>query len=1134
LERKQQPYLSASTRKKKTSSREMVRTMGVNSIKSTTIDPMGLQDASKRQPQGESADSEFRNFVTERGFARREGPAAQHRSATAIESDLHVATQRENFLAIARGPHTSEPTLLSGHPKVPRRTDHVEGSPHIPASRHQDLQAPPTKERRPHLDLRASNASPGKTLAATTTTTALSPSALLRRAEAANAAFQKAKGSSNAAELHQQSEVAWSAFRLSIADRLLQAGKRHLFPDEVSQFAIVRIKLKYGHANAKVNEQIDAVAAQVDAFWQHLGLTGEQFDRIVQAARVASQSVVRSSRKGHGEATARENWDRVGAAIESKLRQSAADKIYPEDAVNRDIGELKARLAHSDVNFNTAASAARSRAEAQWRREGRTHDTFGVVMGLAHRMRVAERTHDQAGIAQAQGALRVEIEKQLTSATGSVRAPSGDLAGLVRAATLAQWGPHDPLFHEVLEQAYGDVFVKPRAEAVERAYGTEHDVVAAARELAAQTHNALAPLAKAVLERSLPTVASIAEDINTKQKVPPEKLEEVFHYLSSAAEDVERAQGGERVVSDVAAAIAKDFPAPFAENAPGPIWLTVPYIHAIAASVGNGDGAALPLAIASHVQGQRQRLWVANAITNGASALQGKLRQAVADHLLTPLNKFYADHGHLPAQHLEQAAQTYAQKHPEAQAAYETTLRALDALGVGAVRTVLEVERAIPQFHDYVGLERALHFLQQDKYTQYVIARSQQAAHEVTYLAMQKQEESSSGLLKPEGAVKRGLRELVKSLVATSSSGSLFDLEWFNIAGKFVTSPDEHFPDVFSGARTSIDAKKALPANIPFNILGNLVYGAQFVDAVRAFQNDPNMLDAAKGIYAALGFSKELTETLAIGVQKSWWSIMPAETAASVLAKSQRGGVLNFRSLRTDPRFVQLGYGLKVAGAALDLANAFKSFEKEQYIGGGLYGISAIGGGLGASSSLAIRGTLLADWGATIGGGISLAASIGLYVYQDYEAARSHEDPAKEFLEYAGIDAKVAATLANFDSEGRSAGPVFAAMLEAGGIRRKAFKNFLNSLTNPDDLDRLDTLVKRARRVWPSDGNAFARTSDNDESVQANPFWITRLNLLHPWRLDGRFDPHSLNGVLILGHELFHDRFPGPYRLPPP
>ena len=1091
--------------------------MGVNSISSRTVDGRGLQEACKKQPQEERTDSEFRNFVTERGIARSEGPAAQQQGATAIERDPHKVTPRETLLAITQGYHSCVPTHLSDNPKFPGRTDHGAGA--LPNKR-------PAPEETPDV--------------------ALSASVSLRRAEAADAAFQKARGGSNAVELRQHSEVAWGAFRLSIADQLLQAGKGHLFPDEASQSAIKRIKHKYGHANAKANEQIDEAAAQVDAFWQHLGLTGSQFDKIVHLAQAASRAAAHSSHKVRGEGTAqteqsemrlrmtaRESWDRVGAAIESKLGQSAADKIYPEDAVKRDIGGLKARLPHRDVNFNAVASAARSRVEAQWRREGRTHDTFGVIMGLTHNMRVAERTRDQARIAQAQDVLRIEIEKQLKSATGSVPSSSGELAGLVRAAALAQRGPQDPLFHEALEQAYGDVFVKPRAEAVERAYAAEHDVVAAARELAAQTHNTLASVAKAVLERSLPTVASIAEDINIRQKVPPEKLEEVFHYLSSAAEDAERAQGGERIVSDVGAAIAKDFPAPFAENAPGPIWLTVPYIHAIAASVGNGDGAALPLAIASHVKGQRQRLWVTSAIANGAGTLQSKLRQAVADHLLTPLNKFYADHGHLPAQDLDQAAETYAQKHPEAQAAYETTLRALDALGPGAVRTVLEAERAIPQFHGYVGLESALHSLQQDKYTQYVIARSQQAAHEITYLAMQRQEESSSGLLKPESAVKRGLRELVKSLVATSSSGSLFDLEWFDIAGKFVTSPDEHFLDAFSGTRTSIDAKKALPANIPFNILGNLVYGAQFVDAVRAFQNDPNMLDATKGIYAALGFSKELTETLAIGVQKSWWSVMSAQTAASVLAKSQRGGMLNFRSLRTDPRFVQLGYGLKVAGAALDLANAFKSFEKEQYVGGGLYGISAVGGGLGASSSLALRGTLWADWGATIGGGIALAASIGLYFYQDYKAVRSHEDPAKEFLEYAGIHPKVAETLANFDSEGRSAGPVFAAMLEAGGIERQAFKTFLNSLTSQADLDRLDTLVERARRVWPSEANAFPRTADGDESVKANPFWITRLNLSHPWRLDGRFDPHSLNGVLILGHELFQDRFPGPYRLPP-
>jgi hypothetical protein len=453
--------------------------MGVNSISSTTVDGRGLQEASKKQPQEERIDGEFRNFVTERRIARPEGPAEQQQGATATERDPHKVTPRETLLAIARGYHTSAPTFLSGNPKFPGRTDHGAGA------------------------LANKKPAPGAT-----PDVALSASVSLRRAEAADAAFQKAKGSSNAAELRQRSEVAWSAFRLSIAAQLKQAGKGHLFPDEASQSAIKRIKHKYGHANAKATEQIDEAAAQVDAFWQHLGLTGSQFDKIVHFAQAASRAVGHSSQKVRGEGaaqteqremrlrmTARESWDRVGAAIESKLGQSAADKIYPEDAVKRDIGELKTRLPDRDVNFNAAASAARSRIEAQWRREGRTYDTFGVIMRLAHNMRVAERTRDQARIAQAQGALRIEIEKQLKSATGSVPTSSSELAGLVRAAALAQRGPQDPLFHEALEQAYGGVFVEPRAEAVERAYGAQHDVLAAVRELASQTHNVLAPLA---------------------------------------------------------------------------------------------------------------------------------------------------------------------------------------------------------------------------------------------------------------------------------------------------------------------------------------------------------------------------------------------------------------------------------------------------------------------------------------------------------------------------------------------------------------------------------------------------------------------------------------------------------------
>ena len=1129
--------------------------MGVKSVSSTTADTTDLPGGST-QNSGERRDAEFRKSIAEARVTHLETPAAQHPTAVAPNREPGAFKSGETLLAIARydaaGPQSLRPKLASqlrgarnsGQPnqrlfvpqdriKVAQKHDpQPGGSGHV--GRPFNLIVPPGRDTSAPgaVGAREPLNAPDRRQAGMSEPVAFSLAAALAQAKVADGKLEKAKGGPKEAEQRQQAEAAWKSFGLDVADRLLRAGNGHLFPDEGSQLAIKSVKRKYGRGDAKANEEIEHAAAQVTAFWQHVGLTGSQFDKIVrdaQAASAAAHGAGGSQSPPNGQQTAaqletaaRESWDWVAAAIESKLEQNAGDKIYPEDGVKRDIHELKARLPHRDGNFNAAASVAGGRAEDEWRREGRTRDTLGVILGLARKMKQAARTGNQARIAQAQGALEVEIEKQLR---GAIRGPGreGELPGLLRAAGIAQRGPQDQLFEEALKRAFGNVFVKPRIEAVEHAFGPQHDAVAAARELATQTHGTFAPVAKLVLEQSLLTVASIAEDINVKQTVPADKLEAVFHSLSTATEDVLHAEGGDSVVSNVAAAIAKDFPAPFGENASGPVWLTVPYIHAITASVGNGDGAALPLAISSHLKGERQRLWVTNAIAAGAGNLQRKVGQVVADHLLTPLNRFYVDQAYLPAKDLDRAAETYAREHPEAQAAYQTTLRTLQSLGLGAMRTVYEIAQAMPQFADFAGLENALRSLQHDKYMQYIMARSPQVVNEVNYLAMQMGEVGGSSALKPESAMKRGLRELIKSLVATSSTGSLFDSEWFNKGGKFATSPDVKFPDVFSGRQTGLDVKKAIPANIPFNIIGNLVYGAQFLDAVRSFQHDPNVIDAAKSIYATLGFSKELFETLAIGVQKGWWSVMSETTAASILAKSQRGGMLNFRSLSKDPAFVQLGYGLKVAGAALDSANAFKAFEKQQYISGSLYGISAVGGGVGAFSSIATRGTFAAEWGATLGGGIALAASLGLYIYQDYQAARAHEDRAKEFLEDAGIDPRVATTLAKFDSEGRSAGPVFAAMLEAGGVTQEEFKRFLCDLKSQDDLDKLGVLVERARRVSPTEVGVFPRTVEIDDPVTARRFHVTRLNLSHP---------RSLSGVLMLGHELFRGRFPGPYRLP--
>jgi hypothetical protein len=129
---------------------------------------------------------------------------------------------------------------------------------------------------------------------------------------------------------------------------------------------------------------------------------------------------------------------------------------------------------------------------------------------------------------------------------------------------------------------------------------------------------------------------------------------------------------------------------------------------------------------------------------------------------------------------------------------------------------------------------------------------------------------------------------------------------------------------------------------------------------------------------------------------------------------------------------------------------------------------------------------------------------------------------SEEFLVLAGIKPEVAKILATYDTSGRSAGPVFAAMLAEGGIGQEEFKNFLNSMTSRDDLDRLKMLVDRARQVPVDEHGAFPRMADNDASVKS-AFPALPTDTGHP---------HSLNGVLILGHDLFGRRFPGPSQLP--
>ncbi|MBJ7532846.1 hypothetical protein JDN40_01775 [Rhodomicrobium vannielii ATCC 17100] len=201
------------------------------------------------------------------------------------------------------------------------------------------------------------------------------------------------------------------------------------------------------------------------------------------------------------------------------------------------------------------------------------------------------------------------------------------------------------------------------------------------------------------------------------------------------------------------------------------------------------------------------------------------------------------------------------------------------------------------------------------------------------------------------------------------------------------------------------------------------------------------------------------------------------------------------------------------------VTSLYKAFQNGDNWSGVGYGVSALSGVASAFSSIA-KYKLIIDWGAAASGGVALAAAVGLYIHQDYRAAWGHEDQSREFLGHAGIKPEVADKLANYNSVGRSAGPVFTQLLKESGVSPQEFKAFLNGLKSEEDLSRLDRLVERARRVPRDETGDFPRFADNDAAVKDDSMVFTRLN--------GAFirDPHSLSGVAILGRELFGQRFP--------
>ena len=77
--------------------------MGVNSIRSTTVDTMGFQDACRKRPEEDHAETDFHQVVTEVDVTPSQKPAAQQQASNAPEPEMRLAMPGETSSPIAAG-----------------------------------------------------------------------------------------------------------------------------------------------------------------------------------------------------------------------------------------------------------------------------------------------------------------------------------------------------------------------------------------------------------------------------------------------------------------------------------------------------------------------------------------------------------------------------------------------------------------------------------------------------------------------------------------------------------------------------------------------------------------------------------------------------------------------------------------------------------------------------------------------------------------------------------------------------------------------------------------------------------------------------------------------------------------------
>ena len=808
---------------------------------------------------------------------------------------------------------------------------------------------------------------------------------------------------------------------------------------------------------------------------------------------------------------AAEQWAEVQDLVSEELLEAGEGEPLADEATSELVYEIRDRAPDSE-QFQTIVDEALADAMEIWGNQGRTSSQLGEVLNRYEDVEAAQAALDAArddpsaaaaipylarSVATAEAALEEEIESQLFDVADKVPPEEQEGAVIARALLISDYGSQDAQFQDIVGEALYDVLVQPRIDTVEAAFD-QGGAEAAAEALNEQTADVSPKLAEQVVLGSMPVVDKITEELGAS--VAPDYLtgsyfisdfdgfeseQQIFRDLAVAADRASQSPTGQPAVDAIANSLVQHIGDDPSRNFGLRLY--------IEDAVPQGEAAALSVAIVAELDAQGYDLAAEDALWSirlGVNNLNDGNPDAIEDFVeaTETIVRLHRDWGGMMTpEQLESATEAYVTEHPEILEDFNRTYAEIEDQGYASARTLLALnDSALDRLSGIDGYERlveARNNLANADETALVMAESASGRNEIAQAALTADAidivygSSGSDPGSSAGYANRGrgvIKEFGNSYVISVSSNGVADVQ-----------------DFFGNGTTKLDPKKFSNFGLSMNGLGVAFNGLSAYSAISDFVDGKrDFAHSVKTLYYSVGTGKEFAELLAGAIVRLNGPNNAPVWAGSVVSKSNKvsifadqgivGGTRAFPAhIRNQPGWVKFSTFLKFAGGAIDAGFAINSATKGDWTAAGLYGTSAVGGGLMGLASAGAIGS----WGGPVGAGLAIVGTAGLYLYNDAKNKARFEGPSREFLEAAGYSPEVANLLANYsDVDGQSAGPAIVATAAEFGVNPETLMETLNEL-GEEHLDEIEDLVSSAYTVDPNENGNFPLTAENDYEV---------------------------------------------------